>query len=57
MDLNAGSRILEILKQKHYFYILAKCPINLESNKWYQKQGFKLSSVENGKLNIWVLSK
>lgn len=38
--------------------LLAKCPIDLKSNGFYQAQGFKKVRVEQGrvrKLNVWVL--
>lgn len=40
--------------------ILAKCPVDLESNRWYEKKGFVLNRKEvtpsGRELNIWVLS-
>lgn len=38
--------------------IVAKCPIDNESNKFYKKLGFKLMKVDEGrkrKLNVWEL--
>jgi len=55
----AGSIILEILKKCEVSNILAKCPVQLESNEWYKKNGFSLSRVErtrSGKdINVWIL--
>ena len=39
--------------------VLLKCPQNLSANHFYQKIGFTLSVVEEGKrrpLNVWTLS-
>lgn len=40
----AGSEILEILKSKPMvMYIVAECPDDLLSNKWWIKKGFQLN--------------
>lgn len=56
----AGSEMLEQLKQQPAQSIFAKCPIDLESNEWYQKRGFTLESTETTKsgrkLNHWRLT-
>lgn len=52
----AGNEILKILERKQCFCIVAKCPIDLEANKWYEKKGFKLIGIETSSkrhLNIW----
>jgi len=39
-------------------FILLKCPIPLASNKFYERIGFRLAQVEEGKkraLNVWQL--
>lgn len=40
-------------------FILAKCPVDLNSNRWYAKRGFVLSHVEQAKsgreINVWRL--
>jgi len=54
----AGSRMLKQLKlNTQAASIFAKCPIELESNNWYRKNGFILEGVETTKtgreLNCW----
>ncbi|MFZ4828883.1 MAG: GNAT family N-acetyltransferase [Phototrophicaceae bacterium] len=58
-----GRRLIEFLKQdalaSQKLTIRLKCPEELASNQFYERYGFKLMSVENGKhrrLNIWVLN-
>lgn len=51
---------LQQLKQvKGASSIFAKCPIELKSNEWYKRQGFKLEGQETTKtgrmLNLWRL--
>lgn len=54
-----GQKMLNILKQKGAGSLFAKCPIELESNKWYAKRGFSLEGQETTKtgriLNLWRL--
>ncbi len=51
-----GKQMLEILKLvKGARFLLAKCPIQYESNAWYEKNGFILDRIE-GTNNIWILS-
>lgn len=59
----AGSKMLDIIKKKNKAkasFILAKCPTDLSSNKWWEKRGFKKIRVEDlksgRKNNVWVLS-
>lgn len=54
----AGSRILGILGGvAGATSLLAKCPEDLEANKWWKKKGFALQKVErtkNGRgINVW----
>lgn len=57
----AGSVILAILREvpgaKSLF---AKCPVDLESNRWYAKRGFVLEGIETTrtgrKVNLWRLT-
>ena len=55
----AGSKMLDILKTKDAHSIFAKCPEDLEANKWYQKKGFVLEGMEitksGRKLKLWRL--
>jgi len=37
----AGKQMLEYLKQIEAKSIFAKCPVDLESNGWYQHMGFQ----------------
>jgi hypothetical protein len=57
-----GSIMLEVLKGMNKIgatCIVAKCPVDLESNKWYQKRGFKKVALEYSKtgrgINVWRL--
>lgn len=54
----AGSEMLAMLTALKPYYILAKCPADLEANKWYEKKGFKVIGTEKAKsgrlINIWV---
>jgi len=57
----AGRVMLERLKRTAgATCIVAKCPADLESNGWYQTQGFVLASKENAKsgrsINVWRLN-
>ena len=55
----AGKEMLEILKAKGGESLFAKCPVELESNRWYESNGFHLEGVEETKtgrkLNLWRL--
>lgn len=55
----AGSEILEILKQQPAESIFAKCPADLDANRWYEKKGFTLERTEvtktGRKLKHWRL--
>jgi hypothetical protein len=55
----SGKKMLSELKKNGASIILAKCPVNLESNEWYKKNGFELFGIEktrSGKdINVWVL--
>lgn len=56
-----GKTILERLKQvPGATSIFAKCPVDLDSNGWYQAQGFGLEGQEitpSGRaLNLWRLN-
>jgi len=57
----AGSTMLDTLRNvAGAKFILAKCPIDLVSNQWYQRRGFFLSHTEQAKsgrvINVWKLS-
>lgn len=54
----AGTEMLKRLKTiAGATSILAKCPVDLESNHWYAKRGFALESIEYAKsgrqINVW----
>jgi len=53
----AGYRMLEQLKKQPADMLLARCPVDLESNKWYRAQGFVLKGTQFSKtgreINIW----
>lgn len=56
----AGSEMLAKLKQvAGAKFILAKCPEELDSNRWYERRGFALAGQEETKtghkLNVWKL--
>lgn len=55
----AGSKMLDILKTKDAHSVFAKCPEDLEANKWYEKKGFILEGIEvtksGRKLKLWRL--
>lgn len=56
----SGNRMLEVLKATTgAICIIAKCPVNLESNAWYERRGFRVDRVEmtrGGKpINVWRL--
>jgi hypothetical protein len=58
IKLGAGSKILEILKNVNEANnIFAKCPEDLEANKWYEKRGFQYEGEETTssgrKLKLW----
>jgi hypothetical protein len=55
-----GTIMLEVLKGMNKLgatCIVAKCPVDLESNKWYAKKGFKKVALEYSKtgrgINVW----
>ena len=55
-----GQIMLEVLKGMNKIgatCIVAKCPVDLESNKWYAKRGFKKVALEYSKtgrgINVW----
>lgn len=55
-----GTAMLERLKAvPGARFLLAKCPIDLEANRWYAARGFALVAMEQtgtGRLlNVWVL--
>lgn len=57
----AGAEMLRRLKATPgAACIVAKCPVDLESNNWYQRQGFELVVTETAKserrINVWRLS-
>ena len=57
----AGSAMLERLKATGgAACIVAKCPVDLESNAWYARHGFTLKAREAAKsgrgINVWSLS-
>lgn len=57
----AGNEILTRLKQTPgAVSILAKCPVDLESNDWYKRRGFTCEGQETTKtgrvLNLWRLT-
>lgn len=56
----AGSEMLAYLKDQPAACIVAKCPADLPSNGWYERQGFALDRTETTKtgrlLNMWRLS-
>jgi hypothetical protein len=57
----AGSKMLRRLKYvQGATSLFAKCPVELESNQWYQRQGFVSEGTEQTKsghvLNLWRLS-
>lgn len=56
----AGSEMLETLKRvKGAASLFARCPVDLESNRFYHKKGFILEGQETTKtgriLNLWRL--
>lgn len=56
----AGSEMLETLKRiPNAQSLFAKCPIELDSNLWYDRRGFTLEGQETTKtgrtLNLWRL--
>lgn len=50
----AAKRMLNQLLDRHPNRIVAKCPIEYESNAWYKRNGFHLIGTE-GKINIWSM--
>ncbi len=59
--VGAGSEMLRQLSGvQGAKFILAKCPVDLESNDWYAKRGFKLSHIEKTRtqrgINVWRLN-
>ncbi len=56
----AGSVMLDHLRAvPAALCIVAKCPVDLDSNAWYQRRGFELDHVEQAKsgrgINVWRL--
>lgn len=53
----AGKEMLNTLMGKPASSLFAKCPADLESNEWYERQGFILESSEIAKsgrvINHW----
>jgi len=54
----AGSRMLAVLlTTPGATSLLAKCPVDLESNGWYARRGFVLERVETARsgrqVNVW----
>lgn len=53
-------RLVAIGAEKGAASIFAKCPADLEANKWYARRGFDLAGVEVTKsgreLKLWRLS-
>lgn len=57
--LGVGYEMLQILKQvEGAEYLVAKCPVDLEANNWYMRQGFVLEKREitssGRELNVWL---
>ncbi|MBD3261991.1 MAG: N-acetyltransferase [Candidatus Altiarchaeales archaeon] len=57
----AGSEMLEQLRQvEGTTSIFARCPVDLDANRWYKRRGFVLEAVETTRtgrqLNCWRLS-
>lgn len=54
----ARSILEELKKVDGAKFILAKCPVDYESNSWYEKMGFVLDRKEQSRsgkeLNVWV---
>ena len=60
MNQGIGTLILNQLKQiPEMTSIFAKCPVDYESNKWYESRGFVLEGTEYTKggkqINLWRL--
>lgn len=55
----AGSEMLTLLRA-YGLPIVAKCPADLESNRWYARRGFALAGTESTRsgrvLNVWRLA-
>jgi GNAT superfamily N-acetyltransferase len=54
----AQSIIDEAAEDSRHPKMLAKCPVDLPSNDWYDSQGWEHAGVQDGKnrdLNIWEL--
>jgi hypothetical protein len=56
----AGSEMLAKLKAvPDATSILAKCPVDLDANTWYERRGFELETTQTTrsgrKLNVWRL--
>ena len=56
----AGSEMLaQLRKTVGAACIVAKCPVDLDSNAWYQQRGFALDHTEQAKsgrgINVWRL--
>jgi hypothetical protein len=56
----AGKEMLSALKKIGSTSIFAKCPADMESNKWYSRNGFVMIGAETSKsgriINLWKLS-
>ncbi|OGC95799.1 MAG: hypothetical protein A2W25_15095 [candidate division Zixibacteria bacterium RBG_16_53_22] len=56
-----GKKMLAMLLKIQCTFIVAKCPADLKSNKWYAKRGFVLSGTQESKtgrvINIWRFNK
>jgi hypothetical protein len=50
----SGREMLQILKDKKPTRIVARCPIDYESNGWYEHNGFSLNT-NDGKVNTWLM--
>lgn len=57
-----GTFMLDFLKQLNEMgalFIIAKCPVDLDSNKWYAHKGFRKMALEYSKtgraINVWRL--
>lgn len=54
---SVGENILKYLESKNPISLFAKCPENLNANKWYASQGFELEGEEitktGRKLLLW----
>lgn len=56
----AGSKMLAVLlANQKAVCLVAKCPVDLESNAWYERKGFHKERVEKSatgrEINVWKL--